>query len=115
MANAEQAGAAYTVSNKETIAQVPGLQAVRFTMAPGESTPWHYHSVITDQFFCLAGPMEVQLHDPGEVVILACGEQYAVAPNRVHRVVNPGSGVVRYLLLQGIGQYDFIAAPGDAA
>jgi quercetin dioxygenase-like cupin family protein len=115
MVKEKQSGAAYTVSNKETIAKVPGLQAVRFTMAPGESTPWHYHSVITDNFFCLAGPMEVHLNGPSEVVTLACGEQYDVPPNRVHRAVNPGAGVVRYLLLQGIGEYDFIAAPGDAA
>ncbi|MBF0481319.1 MAG: cupin domain-containing protein [Desulfovibrionaceae bacterium] len=114
MAEDKQGAAAYAVANKETIAKVPGLQAVRFTMAPGESTPWHYHSQVTDHFFCLAGPLEVRLHDPGETVTLACGESFAVAPYRVHRVVNPGAGVARYLLLQGIGEYDFIAAPGDA-
>jgi len=114
MAKANQSGAAYTVANKETIAKVPGLQAVGFTMDPGESTPWHYHSVVTDIFFCLAGPMEVHLQGPSEVVTLACGERYDVAPERVHRAVNSGAGAVRYLLLQGVGQYDFIAAPGDA-
>jgi len=115
MAKEKQGGAAYSVSGKQIISKVPGLQAVRFTMAPGESTPWHYHSEVTDHFFCLAGPMEVHLQGPGGVVTLACGEECTVDANRVHRAVNPGSGVVRYLLLQGVGEYDFIAAPGDAS
>jgi quercetin dioxygenase-like cupin family protein len=108
-------GPAYTVSSKQTVIKVPGLQAVRFVMSPGESTPWHHHSQVTDYFFCLEGPMRVDLAGPAETVALACGEELAVPPGRVHRAVNPGKTSIRYLLLQGVGEYDFIASAGDVA
>jgi mannose-6-phosphate isomerase-like protein (cupin superfamily) len=84
------------------------------TLAPGQGTPWHYHSVVNDDVFCLTEPVEVWLRSPDETVQLAPGQRQRITAGRIHRVMNPSSVPVRYLLIQATGPYDFIevkAAP----
>lgn len=80
------------------------------TLAPGQSTPWHFHSVITDNIFGLDPGIEVGLRDPDETVALDPGARREIPPRRVHRVVNRTQRPARYLLVQGIGPYDFVEA-----
>jgi quercetin dioxygenase-like cupin family protein len=87
--------------------------AVRInTLAPGRGTPWHYHSVVDDDVFCLEASLEVGLRQPDETVILAPGQRHHIAARRVHRVVNRGGSPVRYLLVQATGPYDFVEVEG---
>ena len=79
------------------------------TLAPGAATPWHYHSVVGDDVFCLETPVEVALREPDETLRLAPGQRVHIAPGRVHRVSNPGAAPARYLLVQATGRYDFNA------
>jgi hypothetical protein len=44
----------------------------------------------------------------GEEVRLASGESYIVPPKRPHLVVNGGDSSATFLVLQGIGEYDFV-------
>ncbi len=90
------------------IAQAPGLRVVEYVLQPGDTLPWHHHSEVTDRFFCLAGRIEVALRVPERRLLLAPGESCAVAPGTVHRSANAAAGVSRYLLVQGVGRYDFI-------
>jgi quercetin dioxygenase-like cupin family protein len=83
------------------------------TLAPGAATPWHFHSEVADDVFCLETPVEIGLRGPDETVALAPGQRVRIAPGRVHRVVNRGSGRARYLLVQATGKYDFNAVEGD--
>ena len=39
-------------------------------------------------------------------VLLAVGESYAVARNRPHKITPHGERSCRFLLVQGVGQYD---------
>ncbi|MGH2928184.1 MAG: cupin domain-containing protein, partial [Solirubrobacteraceae bacterium] len=75
---------------------------------PGERHSWHHHSEVTDRFYCLAGEISVDLRDPPQTELLHLGETLTVTPGTVHRAGNPASGVSRYLLVQGIGHYDYI-------
>lgn len=73
----------------------------------GEALPWHYHSEVTDHVFALDGEIEVQLRSPDEKVALMPGERCDVPTGRVHRVVNKCNRKTKYLLIQGVGKYDF--------
>jgi quercetin dioxygenase-like cupin family protein len=81
------------------------------TLGPGRATPWHFHTSVADDVFCLETPVEIGLRDPDETVTLAPGQRQHIAPGRVHRVVNRGPGTARYLLVQATGPYDFNAVP----
>ena len=39
---------------------------------------------------------------------LSPGESYAVEPRRPHLVTNPGDTSATFLILQGVGGYDFV-------
>ncbi len=75
-----------------------------------EALPWHHHSEVTDYIFALDGEIEVQLRSPEETIALAPGQRYEVRSGRVHRVVNSCQRKTKYLLVQGIGKYDFNVA-----
>ena len=42
--------------------------------------------------------------------VLQPGETFMIPPGVVHRAGNAGDGASRYLLVQGVGRYDFVRA-----
>ena len=56
----------------------------------------------------LAGSIRVFLREPKEEVRLGPGETYTVPPRRPHLVVNGGDSSATFLVLQGVGEYDFV-------
>jgi quercetin dioxygenase-like cupin family protein len=98
----------YHVKDIEGIAEGSDLRARLYTLAPGEVIPWHYHSQVTDWYFCLAGTLRVETRAPrADERLSPCG-RYEIAPHTAHRISNGGTGEdCRFLLLQGVGQYDF--------
>jgi quercetin dioxygenase-like cupin family protein len=83
------------------------------TLGPGQATPWHYHTEVADDVFCLEAPIEIGLRAPDEIVTLAPGQRQHIAAERVHRVANRAPTAARYLLVQ-VGRYDFNAVAEDA-
>jgi quercetin dioxygenase-like cupin family protein len=55
----------------------------------------------------LEGEIRIFLRDPNQEVRLKAGETYTVAPRRPHLVAN-GKTSATFLVLQGIGPYDFV-------
>ena len=47
----------YTVKSIEPVAIGSDVQARLFTLAPGETIPWHFHSAVTDWYFVLEGTL----------------------------------------------------------
>ncbi len=76
------------------------------TLAPGADIPWHYHNIITDTSYCLEGAVRIELLDPPESIILAVGQSFAIHPKRPHRITPQGDRGCRFLLVQGVGEYD---------
>ncbi len=98
----------YTVKNIELVAEAKDLRAQLFTLAPGEEIPWHWHSHITDRFYCLFGTLRIETRAPRADERITVGGSYAVPPKTAHRASNGGDhGDCRFLLLQGVGAYDF--------
>ena len=72
-----------------------------------EVAAWHYHTEIMDNMFCLTGDITVRLREPNEELVLSPGQRCEVMKGRVHQVANAGADIARYLLVQGVGNYDF--------
>ena len=101
------ADAAYTVKHIETIVEGSDIRARLYTLALNDVIPWHYHSGVTDWYFCLGGTLRIETRAPRADERLAPGGRYAIAPMTAHRISNGGSEDCQFLLLQGVGIYDF--------
>lgn len=94
-------------SSDETIIKTDNVRVRILRLAPREEAPWHFHVEVVDNMFCLSGTIAVHMRDPGQVIGLQPGRRVEVRPGRVHRVVNAGDERATYLLVQGVGKYDF--------
>ena len=100
------------MKKEEIIIQTDEVKVRLMELQPEETTPWHFHTQVTDHFFGISGEIEVRMNDPAESVILAPGVRCQVEKGRAHQVVNLSEKEPsRYLLIQGVGRYDFIKAP----
>lgn len=77
-------------------------------LAPGEATAWHRHSAVDDYFVCLKGKIRVEIRGEELPAPLEPGETARVAVGLTHRVSNSAGGASQYLLVQGVGPYDFL-------
>ena len=93
----------------EMIMESADMRAQILSLAAGQHVPWHYHSTITDVIICLEGPMVVETRAPRARHQLQPTEQCAVPPMTAHYVHGLDDGPCRYLVLQGVGKYDFVA------
>jgi quercetin dioxygenase-like cupin family protein len=98
----------YEVERRVRHAERPGFRINELQISPTQNVPWHYHSNIQDTFYVLEGRIRVFLRDPKEEVRLGPGDTYSVPPPRPHLVVNGGDVSATFLVLQGIGEYDFV-------
>ena len=105
----------YEVERRARHAERPGFRISELQMSPTQQVPWHYHNNVQDTFYVLEGEIRVFLRDPKEDVHLTPGQTYAVRPGRAHLVTNPGPRSATFLVLQGIGEYDYVPLTGDAA
>jgi len=99
----------YSIAGKQSIAQTPDLRVTLMTLDPGQEIPWHTHTKVTDTTFCLKGRAEVSLLKPDETVVLNPGDWRRVEVGRPHRVRCLGQDQCQTLLVQGVGEYDFVA------
>lgn len=100
------------IAGYETVMEGADMRASVLTLSAGQCVPWHYHSEISDRFFCLQGPMVVETRAPRRQYELAVGETCLIAPNTAHTVRGKHDGPCRFLLLQGVGVYDNVAVGG---
>jgi oxalate decarboxylase/phosphoglucose isomerase-like protein (cupin superfamily) len=63
---------------------------------------------IHDTFYVVTGAIRIFLQGPKEEVRLTAGQTYSVPPKRPHLVTNAGDASAVFLVLQGIGEYDFV-------
>src|SRR3954452_2501546 len=104
----KDASSLYEVERRAYYAQRPGFRIAELQIGPAQKVPWHFHSNVQDTFYVIAGRLRIFLRDPKEAVELAPGQTYAVAPGRPHLVTNAGETSAVFLVLQGIGEYDFV-------
>jgi quercetin dioxygenase-like cupin family protein len=98
----------YEVERRARHAERPGFHISELQIGPSQQVPWHCHTRIQDTFYVLQGRLRLYLRDPKEHVDLAPGETYSVRPGRPHLVTNAGDASATFLVLQGIGEYDYV-------
>ena len=104
----KDAAGLYEVERRARHAERPGFRINELQLSPTQKVPWHYHSNVQDTFYVLEGTIRVFMREPKEDVTLKPGETLTLAPRRPHLVVNAGDQSATFLVLQGIGEYDFV-------
>jgi quercetin dioxygenase-like cupin family protein len=98
----------YEVERRVRHAERPGFRINELQISTTQQVPWHYHNHIQDTFYVLEGQITVFLRDPKEKIQLGPGKTYSVAPGRPHLVTNSGKCSATFLVLQGVGEYDYV-------
>ena len=98
----------YEVERRAEHAARPGFRISELQISSSQKVPWHLHSNVQDTFYVLQGTLRLFLREPKEEVRLDPGDTYSVRPRRPHLVTNAGDGSATFLVLQGIGEYDYV-------
>jgi quercetin dioxygenase-like cupin family protein len=97
----------YQVKNVEPVVVGSDIRVRLFTLEKGDVIPWHYHSGSTDHYFVLRGKLTIETRNPDRRHDRAAGERYKTLPNVTHRISNEAPSECQFLLVQGIGKYDW--------
>ena len=98
----------YEVERRSYYAERPGFRISELKISPTQKVPWHFHNHIQDTFYVIEGSLKLSLREPDEEVQLGPGEAYCVRARRPHLVTNVGDSSATFLVLQGIGEYDYV-------
>ncbi len=96
----------------EIVLQTDSVRVRIMSLAPREVAEWHYHTEVTDDIICLTGAILVHMKDADEEVQLVPGKRCQIKMQRVHQLENLGGDDASYLLIQGVGKYDFNRVSG---
>jgi mannose-6-phosphate isomerase-like protein (cupin superfamily) len=110
MENAQPSKANYTIKHVETVVEGVDVKARVFTLAPGDVISWHLHTETTDHYFVLRGQLTIERRTPDHRRTLGVGERYQITRENAHRLTNHGSTDCQFLLIQGVGRYDWKSA-----
>jgi len=102
------AGGMYEVERRARYGERPGFRISELQISPTQKVPWHLHNNIDDTFYVIAGKIRLFLREPDEDIRLAPGDSYCVKAGRPHLVTNDGDTSATFLVLQGIGEYDYV-------
>jgi quercetin dioxygenase-like cupin family protein len=98
----------YKVRSIHVVAKSADVLVREYTLDPGETIPWHRHSEVADYYYGLEGRVVIETREPAARHELGAGQTASVTPSTVHQVSNPAKSPCRFLLIQGVGKYDFI-------
>ncbi|MEE9411510.1 MAG: cupin domain-containing protein [Methylococcales bacterium] len=87
------------------------MRVAEFLLKAKHSGQWHYHSEIVEYCYCLDGLIVIE-QEGKQSIVLKPGEKVEIAVGNVHRVCNVGAQLSRYLVIQGVGAYDFLQVDG---
>jgi len=91
----------------EVIIKTDAVRVRIMSLEPHEIADWHYHTEVTDDIFCLTGTIVVRMKEPDEEDKLTPGRRCQIKVGRIHQLENLGDEDAAYLLIQGVGRYDF--------
>ncbi len=108
MKSFKDASSHYEVERRALHAERPGFRISELQISPTQKVPWHSHTNIEDTFYVIEGSIRLFLREPKEEVRLGPGESFRVRARRPHLVVNGGDSSATFLVLQGVGEYDYV-------
>jgi len=105
----------YEVQRRARHAERPGFRISELQISPSQSVPWHFHSRTRDVLYVIEGTLLVHLLEPPEDIPLEPGDALPIRPRRPHHVTNGGDQPATFLVLQGIGEVDFVPLDNSSA
>lgn len=102
------ASSEYDVERRALYGERPGFRISELQISPTQTVPWHLHTNIDDTFYVVAGKIRLFIREPHENIRLAPGDSYCVKAGRPHLVTNEGDTSATFVILQGIGEYDYV-------
>jgi quercetin dioxygenase-like cupin family protein len=78
----------YKIKNVETVVKGTDVQVRVFTLAPGESIPWHFHRDSSDYYFVLEGLLSISTREPASMRTLSIGQSDKITPGTPHLIAN---------------------------
>ena len=104
----KDASSLYEVERRARYGERPGFRISELQISPAQKVPWHYHNNTDDTFYVVEGNIRLFLRNPDEDLQLGPGASYCVKAGRPHLVTNSGNTSATFLVLQGIGEYDYV-------
>ena len=98
----------YKVRRIHVVAKGTDVLVREYTLDPGEAVPWHHHTTVSDHYYGLEGSVLIETRSPAAHHEIGVGETATVTPPTAHHVSNPTAKPCRFLLVQGLGQHDFV-------
>lgn len=98
----------YKARNIRVVAKGADVLVREYTLDAGEVIPWHRHTEVADYYYGLEGRVVIETRAPAARHDLDAGQSVSVPPPTVHQVSNPTRAPCRFLLIQGVGKYDFV-------
>jgi quercetin dioxygenase-like cupin family protein len=98
----------YEVERRTRHAERPGFRISELQISPKQKVPWHFHTNVGDTFYVLQGSIRIFMREPKEDVTLEVGDSFSLKAKRPHLVTNAGDKSATFLVLQGVGDYDFV-------
>jgi len=92
----------------DVLAKTERLRFLVLGLGTYHCVPWHTHDEVTDTFFCIEGPMRVEVSDPDKTYVLLPGQTCEVPARRAHFVSGTRGNPCTFLVMQGIGQYNYV-------
>ena len=77
-------------------------------MSEAKPQPYNVRAIHIDYYYGLEGMLVIETRAPAARHEVGAGQSATVAPPTVHHVSNPGMRPCRFLLIQGVGKYDFV-------
>lgn len=90
-----------------TLINENGVRIVEFVLSAQTDGAWHHHSQLTEYCYCLKGRLSIEIEGE-KTVVLSPGDKCEIAGGTRHRVCNTDQSDCRFLVIQGVGVYDFI-------
>jgi quercetin dioxygenase-like cupin family protein len=108
MESVKDASGLYEVERRARHAERPGFRISELQISPTQHVPWHAHNHIQATFYVIEGTIRLSLREPEEEIVLRAGETFTVRAKRPHFVANAGETSATFLVLQGVGEYDYV-------
>jgi len=95
-----------------TLVNASGVRVAEFEMDPNASGAWHHHSQVSEHCYCLKGRIVVEIAGQS-ASNLEVGERCEFPAGVLHRLSNAENQVSGYLVVQGVGAYDFVESKSE--
>ena len=103
----KDASGLYEVERRACHAERPGFRITELQISPTQKVPWHFHNNVSDTFYVLAGSIRIFARPQGKGGLHRVNP-LPFLPKRPHLVTNAGETSAVFLVLQGVGDYDFV-------